>query len=475
MKLRNKMFIQHSLTIIMLLIVMYVVVQYSLSKGMLEKETGTLNQYYTLHRIETMKLISDQKISVDQLFTGNYAPFIASHLSANSNFQVQLFTKDETIVGSSDKSLLLKRSDITSALKGQTATIIAQENGTRYFIYAAPFTYQGEIVGGIRYLVDLGQHDAALRETRLWFIGVALACLLISLLAGFSLSSALLKPLHDLQRALKHVAKGNFNIKIKQSSKDEIGELSQDFNHMSDALLHHIALLEYEQNKQKKFYDNMTHELKTPLTSIIGFSNLIDKLQPNDDVRESNSYIRKESTRLLHMVEQLLHISLTKQDGWNIQCKYVNLAEVAEECLQILQPTIAKSSIKLTVSKQSAIVYIDPLRTQQVIFNVIDNVLKHSACSKLQVELREDALYGIIIITDNGKGMDAEQLASLFKLNQKSSRTLSSNSYGLGMPLVKELMELQGGSINISSKPGHGTQVTLLFDKYEKKASSYQV
>lgn len=467
MRLRNKMFIQHSLTIVMLLIVMYIVVQYSLNKGMLEKETGTLNQYYTLHRIETLRLINDQKISIDQLFTGNYAPFIASHLSANSNFQVQLFTTDETIVGSSDKNLLLKRDDISSALKGQTATIIAQENGTRYFIYSAPFTYHGEIVGGIRYLVDLRQHDAALNETRLWFIGVALACLLITLLAGFSLSSALLKPLYDLQRALKHVAKGNFNMKIKQISKDEIGELSHDFNHMSDALLHHIALLEYEQDKQKKFYDNMTHELKTPLTSIIGFSNLIDKLQPSNEISESNAYIRKESSRLLHMVEELLHTSLMKQDSWNIQCKYIDLGDIAEECLQILQPTIIKSSIKLTINKHSSIVYIDPARTQQVIFNIIDNALKHSECSELHIDLREDALHGIITISDNGKGMEQEELTKLFKLSQKSGRSITSNSHGLGMPLVKELMELQGGSISVSSEPDNGTQVTLLFSKYE--------
>jgi|GEM_PF-1907615 len=467
MRLRSKMFIQHSLTIVMLLIVMYFVVQYSLNKGMLEKETATLNQYYTLHRIETLKLINDQKISVEQLFTGNYAPFIASHLAANSNFYVQLFTKDETIVGSSDKNLLLKRGDISSALSGNTATIIAQENGTRYFIYAAPFTYKGETVGGIRYLIDLSQHDAALNEMRYWFIGVALTCLLITLLAGVSFSSALLKPLYDLQRALKHVAKGNFTMKIKQSSKDEIGELSHDFNHMSDALLHHVALLEYEQNKQKKFYDNMTHELKTPLTSIIGFSNLIDKLQPNDDIRESNAYIRKESTRLLHMVEQLLHNSLLKEDGWNIQCKFVDLGEVTEECLNILQPTMMKSSIKLTVSKQSSIVYIDAARTQQVIFNIMDNALKHSECSELHVELREDALHGIISIADNGKGMSQEQLSKIFK--HSSKHQVSAKSHGLGMPLVKELMELQGGSISITSEPNIGTKVMLYFSKYEGK------
>ncbi|URN94992.1 MAG: HAMP domain-containing histidine kinase [Candidatus Pristimantibacillus lignocellulolyticus] len=465
MKLRNKMFIQHTLTIVMLLIAMYIIVNYTLSKSMLERETQTLNQYYTLHRIETLKLLNDQKISVEQLFTGTYAPFIASHLSSNSNFQVQLFSIDETIVGSSDKELLLKRSDIATALSGQTATIIAEENGIRHFIYSAPFSYQGKIVGGIRYVLDLQQHDTTISEMRLWFIGVACACLIITVLAGYSFSSALLKPLHALQRALKQVAVGDFSMKIKQSSKDEIGELTNDFNHMSDALIHHIALLEYEQDKQKNFFDNMTHELKTPLTSIIGFSNLLDKVNSLDDVRDCNLYIRKESTRLLQMVEHLLHTSLMGNDVWNIQRKYVDLGVFTNECLQILMPTLEKSAISLHVNNQSSIVYIDPIRTQQVLFNIIDNAIKHSDCTDIMVELKEDAIHGVIIIKDNGNGMSAEQYSRLFKLSTKDNRTITANSHGLGLPIVKQLMELQDGSIVVESQELVGTTVTLYFKK----------
>jgi len=468
MKLQNKMFIQHTLTIIMLLLAMYIIVNYTLNKSMLERETQTLDQYFTLHRIETLKLINDQKINVEQLFTGQYAPFIASHLSSNSNFQVQLFNQEETIVGSSDKELMLKREDIKSALSGKISTIIVEENDNRYFIYSAPLSYKGEIIGGIRYILNLEQHDATIAEMRLWFIAVACACLIIAVLAGYSFSNALLKPLYELKLALKKVATGDFSFKVRQRSKDEIGEITNDFNTMSDNLVHHIALLEYEQDKQKNFYDHVTHELKTPLTSIIGFSNLIEKVNSLEEIRNCNHYIHKESTKLLDMVEELLHTSLMQNDVWNIKRKYINLADLTEECVQILKPTLEKSAISLRVIKQPSVVYIDPVRTQQVIFNIIDNAIKHSECTEIKIELNEDKENIIMKVKDNGKGMSHEKLQRIFKAKTKKNQVVTPNSHGLGMPIVKQLMELQGGAVQITSEEKIGTIVTLYFAKPEQ-------
>lgn len=467
MGLRSKMFLQHTLTITMLLTAMYFIVNYTLSKSMIERDTQTLSQYSALHRIEAIKLVDDKKIKIEQLFTGIYAPFIASHLASNSNFQVQLFAPDETIVGSSDKENLLKRNDITTALTGKTTTMITEGTGTKYLIYSAPFVYEGKIVGGFRYLLDLNQHEQTLDQMRIWFIGVACGCLLVAMLASYSFSFILMKPLHALQRALKRVSIGDFSQKIVINSKDEVGELTKDFNHMSDALQHHIAMLHQEQGKQKAFYDNMTHELKTPLTSIIGFSDLIAKQNQVIDIRTSNQYIRRESTRLLNMVEDLLQSSLNENEAWSIKPEHVDLAVVTIDSLQILDPTIQKSSITTTVIGESCYVYLDPLRMQQVLFNVIDNAIKHSECTHILIELKETEQHGTISIKDNGIGISSEEQAALFlPSDQKYPRTISEHSHGLGLPLVKQLMELQGGNIIVVSTEGQGTEVKLIFNKF---------
>ncbi|WP_079912655.1 HAMP domain-containing sensor histidine kinase [Paenibacillus sp. 32352] len=467
MRLRNKFFIQHMITIIMLLAAMYVVINYTLSKSMIERDTQTLSQYYSLHRIEALKIVNDKKISIEQLFSGAYAPLIASHLAANSNFQVQLFDSEGTIVGDSgNREDLIKRSDIDAALEGQTASVITEVEGMKLLIYASPFSYGSNIVGGFRYLLDLKQHDQTLTEMRSWFIGVALGCLLIALLASYSFSLFIMKPLHALQQALKRVAVGDFSRKIVVRSHDEVRELANDFNQMSQALQEHIELLHYEQGKQKTFYDNVTHELKTPLTSIIGFSDLIDKLDRVDDIRNCNVYIRKESTRLLQMVEDLLQSSLKGDEAWRIQLEHADLAVVLTDSLRIVEPTLQKSMIGTTLASEACPAYFDPKRTQQVLFNLIDNAIKHSECTQLSIELESDNEAGscIIRIADNGRGMTEQEVHALFlPAEQKEPRPVTRHSHGLGLLLCKQLMELQGGSIDVRSCPGEGTIVQLHF------------
>lgn len=467
MGLRNKLFLQHTVTIIMLLTAMYFIVNYTISKSMIERDIRTLSQYNTLHRIEALKIVNDKRISIEQLFSGTYAPLIASHLAANSNFQVQLFALDETIVGNSgDKENLLKRDDIETALTGQKATVITESDDTQYLIYSAPFMYEGKIVGGFRYLLDLNQHVQTLDEMRYWFIGVALGCLLLSLLASYSFFSILMKPLHDLKQALKLVSVGDFSKKIVVNSKDEVRELAKDFNHMSDSLQHHIEMLHYEQSKQKTFYDNMTHELKTPLTSIIGFSDLIAHMDQKDDIRNCNVYIRKESGRLLNMVEELLQTSLKGEEAWRVKLQLMDLASVITDSLRILEPTLHKSSITTTLHISPCDVYLDPERTQQVLFNVIDNAIKHSECTHLDILLEDYEGQGCVRIVDNGKGISEQDRLTLFVPSEhKQDRIISAQSHGLGLPLCKQLMELQGGNIVINSRTGVGTEVQLQFNK----------
>ncbi|HEY2493278.1 MAG TPA: HAMP domain-containing sensor histidine kinase [Paenibacillus sp.] len=465
MGLRNKMFIQHAVTIVMLLTAMFFIVNYTLNKSMIERDTQTLSQYFALHRIESLKIVSDQKINIEQLFSGTYAPFIASHLASNSNFQVQLFALDETIVGSSsDKENLLKRDDIKKALTGYTTTVITAGEGTQYLIYSVPFWYEGKIVGGFRYLLDLHENIQTLNQMRSWFIGAAMGCLFFSLLASYSFSSFLVRPLHALQQALKLASIGDFSRKIQSSSQDEVGGLAKDFNHMSHALQQHIEMLHYEQGKQKAFYDNITHELKTPLTSIIGFSDLMARMNRMEDIQDCNIYIRKESTRLLNMVEDLLQTSLKGDEAWRIKLERADLADVITDSLRILEPTLQKSAISTTMKISPCVVHLDPERTQQVLFNVIDNAIKHSECSHLHIELTEHEHYGLVRIVDNGRGISEQSQHTLFLPSaEKQDRIISNESHGLGLPLCKQFMELQGGSIVISSSEGQGTEIQLQF------------
>jgi signal transduction histidine kinase len=109
-------------------------------------------------------------------------------------------------------------------------------------------------------------------------------------------------------------------------------------------------------------------------------------------------------------------------------------------------------------------VYIDPKRTQQVLFNVIDNAIKHSECTLLHIELTQHKRYGLVRIVDNGKGIsDQDQQMLFLPAEKKQGRIISEESHGLGLPICKQFMELQWGSISIISEVGEGTEVRLEF------------
>lgn len=122
--------------------------------------------------------------------------------------------------------------------------------------------------------------------------------------------------------------------------------------------------------------------------------------------------------------------------------------------------------ISTTVKGSHFEVFLDPKRTQQVLFNLIDNAIRHSECKHLHIELKEQGGRGYVSIIDNGKGISEQDQAALFLPPQeKPGRVISRDSHGLGLPLCKQLMELQGGELTLKSRPGKGTEVQLGFSK----------
>ncbi|MMZ65582.1 Sensor protein ZraS [compost metagenome] len=167
------------------------------------------------------------------------------------------------------------------------------------------------------------------------------------------------------------------------------------------------------------------------------------------------------------MVEELLQTSLKGEEEWRIKMEPADLKTLVTESLNILLPTIQKSHITSTVRGSASEVYVDWTRTQQVLFNIIGNVIKHSECTHLEIKLADQGQYSTIRVKDNGKGIPEDQLSTLFlPSSERADREISSETHGLGLPLVKQFMELQGGAITIQSHEGVGTEVLLKFNRH---------
>lgn len=149
------------------------------------------------------------------------------------------------------------------------------------------------------------------------------------------LARSLHRPIDQLRQMAKRLANGDYESKIELNEYVEIAQLSASFNAMADGIELHIKQLKEEKEKQKDFLDRITHELKTPLTAIIGYVDLIPKLHSKEDVKESLRYVAVESERLLSLVEELLKSSKYGTSTFEVSPTVVNIKELAEEAVSI--------------------------------------------------------------------------------------------------------------------------------------------
>lgn len=183
------------------------------------------------------------------------------------------------------------------------------------------------------------------------------------------------------------LANGDYKSKIELNEYVEIAQLSASFNAMADGIELHIKQLKEEKEKQKDFLDRITHELKTPLTAIIGYVDLIPKLKAKEDVQESLRYVAVESERLLSLVEELLKSSKYGTSTFEISPTVVNIKELAEEAVSIVKPRLQKFEIEVINELTDVHVVADFDKTKQIFLNVLDNAIKYSDATQIRMNV----------------------------------------------------------------------------------------
>lgn len=294
------------------------------------------------------------------------------------------------------------------------------------------------------------------------------------------IASRLTKPIRLLMKATREMAAGDYGYRAEQVSNDELGQLTQDFNHMSEALEKTIDQLEEEVQSREEFVGAFAHELKTPLTSIIGYADMLRsrKLDEEKSFRSAN-YIYTEGKRLETMSLRLLDIMVTKKEGARLQ------RAATETLFEYLRNMfLPKEDMDFQFSYEPAVVTADISLIQTVLVNLIDNACKASepgsrieiigrvvepASAKQEKEDKKGYWFGV---RDHGIGIPAEEISKVtqaFYMVDKS-RARSRNGAGLGLALCAEILALHGSRLEIESTPGQGTTVSFLLREEGKEA-----
>ena len=338
------------------------------------------------------------------------------------------------------------------------------QSGDRYYIQTGSSV---NALGRTLYLETLRDVSQVFEEREMGFVvyrRLTILMLILGIMVMYFIASGLTKPIRLLMRATRKMAAGDYGYRARQVSNDELGRLTQDFNHMSEALEQTIDQLEDEVQAREDFVGAFAHELKTPLTSIIGYADMLRsrKLDEEKSILSAN-YIYTEGKRLETMSLRLLDIIVTKKEGAKIH--RVSVDTLFEYLRSMFMPN---KSMEFVFSYEQAVVLADASLIQTVLVNLLDNACKASETgSRIEISGYSEEDGYRFTVRDQGIGIPEDEVSKItqaFYMVDKS-RSRSRNGAGLGLALCTEILALHDSKLEIESTIGEGTTVGFLLQE----------
>ncbi len=279
---------------------------------------------------------------------------------------------------------------------------------------------------------------------------------ILSLLLSFIISGRFSRPLTEMNVISREIATGNFKRRVKVRTKDEVGQLAANFNAMADSL-------EKLESMRRSFVANVSHELRSPLTSMKGYiQGVLDHTIP---VEDQDKYLRialDETERMNRLINELMDLSRIETGQFSIDIKVVDINEIIRRVLISKEDRINDRGMEVEVDFEKDIFMVvgDPDRLQQVIINLLDNAIKFNREGGLltfKTWLFKDNVY--VKIADQGPGIAKDEIPHLWEPFYQigKSRTRNKEGTGLGLPIVKKIIEAHEQNIWLNSEEGKGS------------------
>jgi signal transduction histidine kinase len=306
-------------------------------------------------------------------------------------------------------------------------------------VVARPAASLGEVIG-----------DLFPRLLFSGLIGVAAALVL-----GFLLSQSVAAPLRNIARAARSVARGNYRQRVPATGPREVRDLAANFNRMTEEV-------QLSQQTLRDFLANISHELKTPLTSIRGFSQamLDGTIDDRPGIERSAKVISDESARVLRLVEELLDLSRIESGQISMRQEAIDLGELFEHVAEVFALRSEEGRVRLEIhSGGSGRILGDYDRLEQVLTNLLDNAFRHTPPGGAVRLASREARGGLVQVTvsDSGTGIPAADVPHLFERFYRAGSSRNGEGYGLGLAITREVIRAHGGEIWATSEEGRGT------------------
>lgn len=334
--------------------------------------------------------------------------------------------------------------------------------------YPIYYTRNNEIYGIVIVSTDTSDVSIFTDMVLKLFILSAIAALGVSFLAIGLFSYNLVKPLKQMAQAAKQFAKGDFSVRVSETSNDEIGELAVSFNNMAESL-------SSSEVTRRSFIANVSHELKTPMTTIAGF---IDGILDGTIPPEKNTYylqiVSKEVKRLSRLVKSMLDLSRLDNGELKLNYKTFDLLSTLVTILITFEQEIDKKNIEIrgleNISPKK--IYGDKDLIHQIVYNLIENAVKFTdEGGYIEFDISENNSRTDFMIKNSGTGIKKTEIPLVFDKFYKTdkSRSKDKKGLGLGLYLVRSIIRLHGGDITADSVYGEYTEFKFYIPKKGKK------
>ncbi|MCM1327056.1 MAG: HAMP domain-containing histidine kinase [Bacteroidales bacterium] len=342
-----------------------------------------------------------------------------------------------------------------------TFQVCRQDGGSSILIAAC--VLQGETKIGLVTETDITSIVDTQRSMMTYFQRIYLIIMAIGFPVIFLLTQVLTGSIKKVSKVARRMAKGNYAERIPIDRQDEIGELAADFNQMAEQVEKRIAELSDAARQKEDFAANFAHELKTPLTSVIGYADMLYQRElPREQVKSAAEYILNEGMRLEALSLKLMDLFvLDKQD---FLLEDTSVQDIFENLRQGVEPLCEKRGVSLHMEMEEGRIKTDYDLFKTMMLNLIDNAIK-ADCKDIWILGKRNKGRYQICIKDNGKGIPPEELSRIteaFYMVDKS-RARKQHGAGLGLALVLKIAQIHKAGMRIASDGRSGTEVYVGF------------
>lgn len=395
-----------------------------------------------------------ESVVENQLAQDYDTAFISNHI--DKNVRITLVTKDGTVIADSQESVNklgnhLNRQEIQQAIKNGEATVTRHSDTQGKKIYY--FAKQLDNGNVLRVSTEAKSIGKFFSDYIIYIFLCIIVVIVAAVFVSMGITKSIVKPITQLGQSLDNIDKFKSDEELKP---------------LVNALLQQKKKQKMLDKQKKQFTANVSHELKTPLTSIAGYAELIETgMAKPEDIKPFAGVIRKQALRLVNLSEDIIQLSqLEESDDEDMSFESVNLYEIAQRCVEALNINAINKCVTLNLTGEECYIRGKAQLVEELVYNLCDNAIRYNKENgNVTVTVTPLEKGASVSVKDTGIGIPKKYQERIFErfFRVDKSRSKATGGTGLGLAIVKHITQLHDAKLEISSEEGKGTEIIVTF------------